>query len=1040
MRNSPRLQTLAIFTVATLLSSTLAQAAVTLSGTSYSESFNGDLGTTSLTTTTSPFTSNGANVVGNQAPVPGTSGWDAVKLTGSGLATSAMPYTVDNGAGTSGAIYSYGTTGATDRALGSLASGTNTPAFGVELVNNTGAIIGSVDISYLGEFWRSSTSVPNTLNFKYLVGASSDTTYLSTASSLAFSGLNLVGPAAVTTNGALDGTLAANQIATSGTLTGLNWTVGSSLYLIWQDTNDTGNDAGLAVDNVTLTAHTLAGIKPYWDPNGAAAGLGGAGNWNTTDLSWNDVSGTATPATFDGSQVAIFGDHGGTVTINQANVTANGGLQFDVDGYTITSNTLTIGTTNTVSVSNLADTATIGSKISGTHGLVKNGAGTLVLTSTSSDFDGTSLSGGTSAITVNSGTLSISADTNLGNTGNDIALNGGTFKSTFSGNLQLAAGRDFSGTGTISVASGNTLTIQGNTQMSVLTLSSKGTLALTGGTKTLGGLIFQDTGTLKAGTGTDTVQMNGNISTSVAGTTTIQAGLVDFGTSGRAITITDPAGMVVITGAVASSFPSGAAVGHLSVSGQGTLDIQGDSTNFFNSMLIGSTTNLGPTVLVHNSNSLGHLPGSPPQLFFNSGTIYNGTKPSGTLVPGSPINFGTDLNVEFGQTTAATAATYAGGNMTFGGVTQVFRSSIANPVTVNVNTNLTIDGGFAPRADALAPGTQPLIIKGTGTLTLNSNKTSGKMFLDVPLTVDTATVNFNGVNDGTVPIGIASTGVATGNSIVPADANIGTITVQNAGTLSLGVANAFPGGGATPTPPNLVLSGNGKLVTNGSAQTFGTLKVTDNGIIDLGNSGVNSDKVNFLPSSATGTWSLMRISNWSGSLTGGGSTDQVIIAGDATQTGLSTAQLNAVHFTGYLTGGKLVSINSGADSELVPLTAVTLARGDINQNGSVGVADISALMSALSDLNSYESGSLQFAGTSTFVRANHATAFDLPDLLDVADVNQDGVVDSKDLQAEIALVANGGGAAGFAAVPEPSTITLGLLGALAGIAILRKRS
>ncbi|MCI0335330.1 MAG: PEP-CTERM sorting domain-containing protein [Planctomycetes bacterium] len=130
----------------------------------------------------------------------------------------------------------------------------HTGAFGVEIVNNTGATRQTADISYIGEFWRSSTSTsgtPNTLTFGYSVGAPGSTTYLSGAAS-GLASLNLVGPAPVAVNGPLDGDLPANQVANSGTLTNLNWQVGQSLYLRWQDFNDQGNDAGLAVDNVRV--------------------------------------------------------------------------------------------------------------------------------------------------------------------------------------------------------------------------------------------------------------------------------------------------------------------------------------------------------------------------------------------------------------------------------------------------------------------------------------------------------------------------------------------------------------------------------------------------------------------------------------------------------------------------------------------------------------------------------------------------------------------------------------------------------------------
>jgi len=34
----------------------------------------------------------------------------------------------------------------------------------------------------------------------------------------------------------------------------LNWIPGDSLFIRWNDVNDAGNDAGVAIDNLTMTA------------------------------------------------------------------------------------------------------------------------------------------------------------------------------------------------------------------------------------------------------------------------------------------------------------------------------------------------------------------------------------------------------------------------------------------------------------------------------------------------------------------------------------------------------------------------------------------------------------------------------------------------------------------------------------------------------------------------------------------------------------------------------------------------------------------
>lgn len=218
-----------------------AHAAIILSTPTYTENFDGSqLSSTAAT---------GAWTGTTKAPVPGLSGWDATRASGSG---TSMNYTISDGAVASGAVYSLGASNSTERALGTIASGTNIANFGVEITNNLAAPITSVNISYTGEFWRSSTSTQNVLTFGYIVGPAGSATYLLDPAT-PFAALNLIGPAPVASNGPLDGNLAANQVAVSGSIP-VNIPVGQSLYLRWQDANDVGNDAALAIDGFRLSA------------------------------------------------------------------------------------------------------------------------------------------------------------------------------------------------------------------------------------------------------------------------------------------------------------------------------------------------------------------------------------------------------------------------------------------------------------------------------------------------------------------------------------------------------------------------------------------------------------------------------------------------------------------------------------------------------------------------------------------------------------------------------------------------------------------
>jgi hypothetical protein len=244
-----------------------ARAEIVLTTSTYTQNFD-SLGTTS---TTSAFS--GTTI----SQIPKLTDWDGARVGGSGTSANLI---ADNGAGNSGGLYSYGAAGGADRALGALASGTNIMGFGFQLRNNTGAAITSIDIAFTQENWRSSTSNQNTIvaGWSLTSAAVTSSSYL-TAASTEFStvaALNLVGPAPVTTNGALDGNLASNQVSRSASITGLSLAQGESIFFRWTDANDVGNDAGLAIDNFTLTAFSSSAVPEPATLSllGVAIGLG----------------------------------------------------------------------------------------------------------------------------------------------------------------------------------------------------------------------------------------------------------------------------------------------------------------------------------------------------------------------------------------------------------------------------------------------------------------------------------------------------------------------------------------------------------------------------------------------------------------------------------------------------------------------------------------------------------------------------------------------------------------------------------------------
>jgi hypothetical protein len=204
----------------------------------------------SLTTLGSAYTQDFntlSNVAGSTTNNLTITGWFLTESGGG--ARDNEQFAVDAGASTTGDMYSYGAAGNTDRALGELRSGTLIPVFGATFTNNTGSVIGSLDISYIGEQWRLGTiSRTDQINFEYSLNA----TDLTTGTWTAVSALNFVTPV-TTTAGAKDGNTSPNRTALSTTISSLSIANGATFWIRWTDTDASGADDGLAVDDFSLT-------------------------------------------------------------------------------------------------------------------------------------------------------------------------------------------------------------------------------------------------------------------------------------------------------------------------------------------------------------------------------------------------------------------------------------------------------------------------------------------------------------------------------------------------------------------------------------------------------------------------------------------------------------------------------------------------------------------------------------------------------------------------------------------------------------------
>lgn len=177
-------------------------------------------------------------------------------------------FTVDIGSSTAGGMHSYGATGSTERALGSVGSGGATAGditFCLVLLNNTTDVLYDFTLAYAGEQWRQAqqgtAGVQHSLIFDWR-------TFVAAPTSADLRGDNVTGYSQPGGSFNFTGPLgqAATGVAVDGNTTGrvnglggnqlLIWNPGEYLVLRWWDDNDISNDHGLGIDDLSLTATT----------------------------------------------------------------------------------------------------------------------------------------------------------------------------------------------------------------------------------------------------------------------------------------------------------------------------------------------------------------------------------------------------------------------------------------------------------------------------------------------------------------------------------------------------------------------------------------------------------------------------------------------------------------------------------------------------------------------------------------------------------------------------------------------------------------
>lgn len=299
----------------------------------------------------------GTSPIAGPTPV----GWSFFEVNaGTGSGANAL-YRIDIGSSNTGDTYSYGAAASTDRAFGSVASGSLRSTLGARYINNTGVLVTSVRLQFTMEQWRSGgrTSMDSS---EFFYGVNNASFAAASGVWTKISALNLASKIFSTpapTAGALNGNDTANQKMYDVVINGLSVAAGDTLYLRWTDVDVAGLDDGLAIDNFSIVFNPSG--SPVTSPNPVTrlsmVGL----TKNSAKISFT------TPANYNSSimKVLVFIKRDSAITLGSPNMavtnyvasltllTPGTAYQHDASAFCVLN-----GDTNQVIVSNLVQGAT----------------------------------------------------------------------------------------------------------------------------------------------------------------------------------------------------------------------------------------------------------------------------------------------------------------------------------------------------------------------------------------------------------------------------------------------------------------------------------------------------------------------------------------------------------------------------------------------------------------------------------------------------------------------------------------------------------
>lgn len=665
---------------------------------------------------------------------------------------------------------------------------------------------------------------------------------------------------------------------------------------------------------------TVGTIYDFWDgSNILANGVvnGGSGSWSAADRNWTQSDGASNGA-FTSPSFATFKGAAGVVTVDAtAGAIGVKGMTIGTDGYVIQGDSIALqgGSQTSIGVGNgtaasSAYTGTIRASLTGASKLFKTDYGTLVLAGNNT------YSGGTD---IQFGTLSVSADNNLGAASTGVTMVGGTLATTasFDTNRNIALTQD----GAINVATGTQLGLTGTVSGSgALIKQGAGTLALTGA-NTYGSTRVQ-AGTLIG----DSASIRGNLQ---------NAGTVIFNQTWD----DSVSGMLIGNGAITKR-----GAGILTLNGLNTLNwnieqgtLVSDVTRYTANATIGAAGTLRFDQ-ASDADYAGKISGSG--MFEKAGagvlslnadnSAFTGTTnvTNGTLIVTNKL--GGDANVTSGRLHV---------NGTLSG-----NAAIGNNVILSgagtIGQNVTLTGG-------ILQGTQGKTLKIGGNLTLD---------------------NASQVN--------VSLGRAPSNALFDVGGNLalaGTLNITDQGAFGAGVYRLFDYGGALTTntlaigtAPSGITANDLRIQTavNGQVNLMSTAGATlsfwdggdatrrDDGVIDGGSGAWRTDGLNW--TTADGTINGRFQPNPTYAVFQGAAG---IVSVDATAGGVGVTGMQ-ITTSGYRIQGDPIALSGGAET--------ILRVGSGAASGSAITGTIASSLTGATKLVKADYGTLVLAGNNTY--------------------------------------------------------------------------